>query len=200
MHTLPKFVRLTAMSSVIAIGLAAVPATAAPVITAVNTDLNGGPFSFSYLGGTFTFAAGSGFPNLFAVKTAGGAAVRTSFFGGPSVDFVNRGTVVYDANILGGYAEMPVLTDARFSNNDSFLGLRVTSNGQNYYGFAYTTNSVLNSYGFETSPDTGITATTAIPAAVPEPATWAMMLVGFGAVGFALRRRKSERGAVPLAA
>lgn len=27
-------------------------------------------------------------------------------------------------------------------------------------------------------------------AAVPEPATWAMMLMGFGAMGFALRRRK----------
>jgi hypothetical protein len=27
-------------------------------------------------------------------------------------------------------------------------------------------------------------------AAVPEPSTWAMMLLGFGAVGFALRRRK----------
>lgn len=27
-------------------------------------------------------------------------------------------------------------------------------------------------------------------AAVPEPATWAMMLLGFGAMGFALRRRK----------
>lgn len=28
------------------------------------------------------------------------------------------------------------------------------------------------------------------PAAVPEPATWAMMLLGFGAIGFALRRRR----------
>jgi hypothetical protein len=27
--------------------------------------------------------------------------------------------------------------------------------------------------------------------AVPEPATWAMMLVGFGAVGFAMRRRRA---------
>jgi hypothetical protein len=28
------------------------------------------------------------------------------------------------------------------------------------------------------------------PAAVPEPATWTMMLLGFGAVGFAMRRRR----------
>lgn len=28
-------------------------------------------------------------------------------------------------------------------------------------------------------------------AAVPEPSTWAMMLLGFGAVGFAMRRRRS---------
>jgi hypothetical protein len=29
--------------------------------------------------------------------------------------------------------------------------------------------------------------------AIPEPGTWAMMLLGFGAVGFAMRRRRSER-------
>ena len=31
-----------------------------------------------------------------------------------------------------------------------------------------------------------------IGAPVPEPATWAMMLLGFGAVGFTLRRRRRE--------
>ena len=30
----------------------------------------------------------------------------------------------------------------------------------------------------------------AVNAAIPEPATWAMMLAGFGAVGFAMRRRQ----------
>ncbi|MCH8615719.1 FxDxF family PEP-CTERM protein [Sphingomonas sp. SM33] len=29
-----------------------------------------------------------------------------------------------------------------------------------------------------------------VQAAVPEPSTWAMMLVGFGAIGFAMRRRR----------
>ena len=31
------------------------------------------------------------------------------------------------------------------------------------------------------------------PPAVPEPATWAMMLLGFGVVGFAMRRGRTER-------
>jgi len=30
------------------------------------------------------------------------------------------------------------------------------------------------------------------PPAVPEPATWAMMLIGFGAVGFQIRRRRAS--------
>ena len=36
-------------------------------------------------------------------------------------------------------------------------------------------------------------------APVPEPATWAMMLIGFGAIGFAMRRRREERTRVRFA-
>uniref|UniRef100_UPI0035C96D58 PEPxxWA-CTERM sorting domain-containing protein n=1 Tax=uncultured Sphingomonas sp. TaxID=158754 RepID=UPI0035C96D58 len=43
-----------------------------------------------------------------------------------------------------------------------------------------------------------LTVTQAV-AAVPETSTWAMLLIGFGAVGFALRRRKAERAAVTIA-
>jgi hypothetical protein len=38
-----------------------------------------------------------------------------------------------------------------------------------------------------------ITATDAVVASVPEPATWAMMLIGFGAIGFAMRFRRRPR-------
>ena len=34
-------------------------------------------------------------------------------------------------------------------------------------------------------------------AAVPEPATWAMMIIGFGAVGVAARRRRTTRHSLP---
>jgi hypothetical protein len=32
------------------------------------------------------------------------------------------------------------------------------------------------------------------PSAVPEPGTWAMMIIGFGAIGVAMRRRRSPDG------
>jgi hypothetical protein len=34
---------------------------------------------------------------------------------------------------------------------------------------------------------------------VPEPATWAMMLIGFGAIGGALRRRQKVAGRIRFA-
>lgn len=37
---------------------------------------------------------------------------------------------------------------------------------------------------------TGLTAGMGMVSGVPEPGTWAMMLVGFGSIGFAMRRRK----------
>jgi hypothetical protein len=41
-----------------------------------------------------------------------------------------------------------------------------------------------------TSDSGALAGTVTIRDAVPEPATWAMMMLGFGAVGFALRRKR----------
>ena len=183
-------VKLWGVSLVISLAMSAAPASAAPIITGVGADVTAAPFSFGFLGSTFTFGPGGGLPSILAVSSTENAAVRT-VFGSPSPDFVDRGTVTYDANILGGYGTFLRPTDIPFSNGNNFLGLIVTSSGQNYYGFVYSTNTIINSYGFESSPNTAITATTAVPAAVPEPATWAMMILGFAVVGAAMRRRKA---------
>ncbi|WP_375290935.1 PEPxxWA-CTERM sorting domain-containing protein [Qipengyuania sp.] len=181
----------------------AAPATAAPVLRVINQDLQSNPYQFCYMGGCFNFTAQgfTGFGEILGVRTSGSAAVTATppIFGSvlPSVSFVDRGTVTYGPppEAFGYYASFDDTAFARFSNNDNFLGLRVTSNGQDYYGFAYTTNQTLNGIGFETLPGTVITATTDFSgAAVPEPATWAMLILGFGTIGGAMRARRRGEG------
>jgi hypothetical protein len=174
-----------ALASALAIAAAA-PAQAAPVYTVVDQDLSTGSYDITYKGGTITFANGIGFPSYIAVSTSGTGAVRT-VFGNPSTDFTDRGYAFYDANTLGGFGSVAVSTPIYATNGRNFLGLRVGTEGNYYYGFAYTTDNVLNSYGFENQANTGILGTTA----VPEPATWALMIAGFGLVGGAMRRRRT---------
>ena len=46
----------------------------------------------------------------------------------------------------------------------------------------------LNAPGLNGASGTGTVST--LTAAVPEPGTWAMMLLGFGAIGFSMRRKR----------
>lgn len=187
---LKRTMKTTAAGVALGLGLMTAPLHAAPVVTGVNADLSASPFTFSYLGSSFTVDGRGGFPNFLSISTTGNAAVRT-VFGNPSSDFTNRGTVVYDQNTLGGFASFASPTTIPFTNGENFIGLRVTSGGENFFGYLFTTNSTLNSFGFETVANTAIRPTTDIPAAaaVPEPATWAMMIGGFGMIGGALRVR-----------
>jgi hypothetical protein len=50
--------------------------------------------------------------------------------------------------------------------------------------------NVITSQGFTSVSNLAFNASMANTSAVPEPTTWAMMLVGFGAVGYSMRRRK----------
>ena len=61
---------------------------------------------------------------------------------------------------------------------------------------AGTQTLVINgtSYG-----NAGVSGVVTFAAGVPEPATWAIMLLGFAATGFAMRRRKSTNHAVSYA-
>lgn len=64
--------------------------------------------------------------------------------------------------------------------------------GNAYYDYSSSNFSSLSNFdlNFRT-----FTLTDAI-AAVPEPATWAMMLIGFGMIGFSMRRARRKTNAV----
>ena len=172
----------------------AAPAMAAPVIVTTNANLVSSPFSFNVQGATFTLSATN---NLFAPLSVQNSATGAfSSFGGfagipvtPSPSFTNRGTVQYGPGVFGNYASFKTPTNVSSSNGNNFLGFRALVGSDAYYGFVFTTNGILNSYGYETAANTVITATTTT--AVPEPATWAMMIGGFAFAGAAMRRRKS---------
>lgn len=61
--------------------------------------------------------------------------------------------------------------------------------GVNFSGTAYSIDfgGTAGFTGFD-----NITFGSATAGAVPEPSTWAMMLIGFGAVGFSMRRRRKS--------
>ena len=66
------------------------------------------------------------------------------------------------------------------------------SNAGSSYTLSYNLSSGGNTNGLRVT-------TAAVAGAVPEPATWALMILGMGAVGFAMRRRKNVNMTVRFA-
>ena len=98
-------------------------------------------------------------------------------------------TVTFDANfatatILGSLQSTGPVTPPNFPGPIDFT----PANGAVISGL-YVSNGVSGGGGT-------VRGSIVFPAAVPEPATWAMMLMGFGAVGFGMRRRTVARAAI----
>ncbi|MBN8816664.1 MAG: choice-of-anchor A family protein [Sphingomonas sp.] len=128
--------------------------------------------SFSGLGsGAIVNIVGGGDYSNFINLNFGGLAAENVLF-----NFVDASSITMNGWNVGGTVLAP----------DAFLTLRGGSVAGSVIvdGF-HSEGSTIGGHAF-----TGLAATTA----VPEPASWAMMIVGFGMVGAALRRRR--RGAI----
>ncbi len=105
-----------------------------------------------------------------------------------SINTVNNGAnAVYfrDNTVLGLPIQYDGLTTVLTAQA---LGLTIGSNYTLTFGITDNGDSVLDSAVFIQGGSVG--TVTPPTGAVPEPSTWAMMLLGFGAMGVAVRRRR----------
>ena len=89
---------------------------------------------------------------------------------------------------------------------DPVLKYITIKQAQDDYGLYYNSAGFASgtTYTFDLSrynPDgwSHLTVYDSVATAVPEPGTWAMMLLGFGAIGFAMRRRRREGALLQMA-
>jgi hypothetical protein len=102
--------------------------------------------------------------------------------------------IAWTATVLSGAGTL-----ATFNLTPTFA-----SNAKEYFGFSGTGITgfqlVTSDPGFEDWVFVdNITVAGAVGGGVPEPATWALMILGFGAVGGAMRRRQSVAAKVRFA-
>ena len=128
--------------------------------------------------------------NFGAVTTDGSytvnfGATRAFGFAVGSLDTYNSLTLFYDDGTSTTYNGGQIIRDLAFPSGDQVSGetngrvvYRVTGNSPRIVGATF--GSYGNSFEFDDLVVGGV---------VPEPAVWALMIVGFGAVGFSRRRR-----------
>jgi hypothetical protein len=183
--------KLLAATAAVAIAPAAQAATILPdnpggvpgAYFNVSGDINSGPISATFgrsgIGvGTFTddfvfridqMGLGSGSITTILAGIAGSAT---------DLDF----DMVTFSN---GTSTFPVLTvDTGFQESGGLSNIPIMSGALNTLSVTYTSRGQ-GSFGGNLSFAPTISA-------IPEPSTWAMMILGFGAVGVALRRRRKD--------
>jgi hypothetical protein len=101
-----------------------------------------------------------------------------------------NGVQMYDQN--GALPPTGNIASSAINRRITFTG----TNGTTYGGIRFA-NSGKSNQAFEFD---NVSFTAPVAAAVPEPATWAMMLIGFGAIGAAVRRRRNVGSTAAVAA
>ncbi len=163
-----------------------------------DVNFDGTSTSFGFGGSTFTLTDNGDFFSPVSISTQGSAAVTsTTLFGLEPTSFfdpVRSGSLVFNDEFFQ-YTAFVDPTVIRFSSTPTFIGLRVQIDEDFHYGYAQFVGSLLNSYGFETTANLGIEAGAAITevSAVPVPGALALMMSGFGLLGFKIRNRKQLR-------
>lgn len=176
--------------------VAVAPASAKIVVVASDVDFSASPYTATLAPGdtlTFEYAPRETFDPAPSLISTGGTTQATAFFGAPSVNFTDPPSF-FGPNAFPGYASITTPGRATGSLTSSDLGFRFGTAGSYNYGYVRFAGSQIQTIAYQDLANVGIQA-----GAVPEPATWALMILGFGAVGGAMRRRQSVAAKVRFA-
>ncbi|WP_254620996.1 PEPxxWA-CTERM sorting domain-containing protein [Sphingomonas sp. CL5.1] len=170
-----KLVAAAALSAVSAIAMAT-PASAAIVFNLDNVKLVDG----GTLTGSFTTSDDLSALEDFSITSAGGNGWPYGTFAGTTYTMANAISPVFwtfaqgiSANFAG--AQLNIFFSSPLTATGATLN-QTSSETQTLAGSRWLTD--------------GSVSAVAGGGSVPEPATWAMMIAGFGVVGAAMRRRK----------
>jgi hypothetical protein len=152
------------------------------ILSETETDIPLGPFTF-VLGGQYTIKDNSPYWYVYGFVVTNPAAVYSSAYTGAEHASWTAGT----ATLLGqpAFFYIDEYTGTASANLPDFIQTN-GGIGSDFYFFA----NLASSYTLDLVDSNGDKAT--ISSAVPEPSTWAMMLLGFVGIGaMTYRRRKS---------
>jgi hypothetical protein len=188
-----------AQAAVTVIGTQAAFSAAGTIVQTTNFDSNGGLFTFPgnpYTIGALTFVGGNGniiggiadwdmARSLITDSLVLGTTVQISgaydLFAFNAGNFFRNGTTTIDiVTNLGSYQFTPSTTLYAYNGSLTFLGYQ-TGPGEYFTSIRFSGN--------ESTGGTDFQIGTAGAVAVPEPASWALMIMGFGLTGAAMRRR-----------
>jgi PEP-CTERM motif len=180
---------------------------------AAQNIVNNGSFESGDFSG-FTQTGNTGFTGVTTIGEGFIAPTDGNFFAffGPvgSVGGINQGlattigqsyAISFDLQNDGGSTTS---FDALFGSNSLFNLVNSPAAGFTTFSTTATATEALTNLSFSFRQDPAFfrldnISVTALNGAVPEPATWAMMLLGFGMVGGSMRRRTSHQRALSLA-
>lgn len=182
-----SFSRLLVLGVLATAAIQASPTTAAPLIDGATVTL------------TPVFASGAVQPTLSATESNAVEFVSIANYG-TSVDISNNFLDIF-YQVTGQFASI----------GNNFNGFQIKAQGYTFLSASQTSGVPLTGVSISSDGSALLlnlagesissgqssriafsTLAQAIPA-VPEPATWAMMILGMGAVGYAMRRRQSVR-------
>jgi hypothetical protein len=178
--------RLKLLGAAIAAVVMSVPASAAQFVDSYSFTADnvvrfgfGGPAPYNNISGTFTVLIDD-----FA-KTAVLQALSLTV-GPTSFDANNSAAVVSGNRLIIGEGNPTASLDLTGTREDFNISFRIADAGDGE--FTYTATGFPGRSFTDSNPTITLLSRQVI-SAIPEPATWAMMLVGFGAVGYSMRKR-----------